>query len=91
MATYTGPATLILEDGTEVAVDASLSSSRVNDLTEWKGTLTTDSPNVLWNEDGKNLPLRIMDGRIGDVLIRSVGSETGVQHIRVAGNGPAPF
>jgi hypothetical protein len=91
MATYKGPVTLTLPNGTEVEVSAALHSFMENNLRAWRGTLTADRPASLWDGVGQTCTIRTMDGDTGEVVLSGFqpGSESEVAE--VTGRGPAPF
>jgi hypothetical protein len=93
MATYTGPAWLVLPNGSEVEVRAALHSRGERDRARWGGTVTVADPSQsIFNEIGATCMLRLLDDATGTVVIRSVGSTVRSAEIAdIGGSGPAPF
>jgi hypothetical protein len=91
MATYTGPATLILPDGSEIDVDANLRSYTQNNLAAWAGTVMVDAPTPMWNAKGETCVLRTKDGTTGSLVIFGVGGDQTREVGDIRGRGPAPF
>jgi hypothetical protein len=91
MATYTGPAVLVLAD-VEVHVQAALTSYIENGRGAWRGTLTAASPDSLWDGVGRHsCQIRTPDGRLGEVVVIRLKPGPGDEFAEVLGSGPAPF
>jgi hypothetical protein len=91
MATYTGPAALILPDNTEVDVRAVLTSYTNNHLQGWRGTLTAIGADSMWDGVRETCQIRTADGRLGDVIITRFNPGPSGEVAEVTGSGPAPF
>lgn len=91
MSTYAGPATVVLEDGTELSVNAQLQTSGVGAASAWRGAVGSGRSEVLFHTLKARMPmLRLPNGREG----RFVPSDTvalGGRVLRLDGYGPAPF
>jgi hypothetical protein len=91
MATYAGPATLILPDGSEFEVMSALRSRLVDGRRDWRGTLTVEPPSGLSRARDRTCVLRTIDGETGELVVTTVRSEPASEVAEVVGNGPAPF
>ena len=86
VTTYAGPATLVLEDGTQFAVNVALHSSDLMGYQRWWGALGTTRVPAAW----RSATLRLPDGQEGRVVSgRSEG--LGGRVLQLTGSGPAPF
>jgi hypothetical protein len=92
MTTYSGPATLILADGSRVAGMASLGTNHRGDLNGWGGTFrpNTFGENIRDATDG--LQLELPYEQIGAVAVTGMRPILATQVlVSLAGRGPAPF
>jgi hypothetical protein len=90
VTTYAGPATLVLEDGSQFSVLVALHSSDVLGLKRWWGAVGTAHAPARWQE-GESDPatLRLPDAQEGTVV---PGTDAlGGRVLQVTGSGPAPF
>lgn len=91
---YNGPATLILENGREVEVQAHFVTGNDQYLESWSGYLTAENRVALLNAVG-NGQIRLPDGRQADLLVKNVrtvhrGNEV-TTHAEVLGSGDRPY
>jgi hypothetical protein len=92
MTTYSGPARLILADGTSVTGMASLSSNQRGRLDGWGGTFRPDQTNADLGDEGDGLQLELPYDQIGTVAVTGVRKLLATQVlIALSGRGPAPF
>ena len=90
MTTYAGPATLVLEDGSQFAVKVALHSSDVLGLRRWWGALGVAQAPDGWRSGRAPARLRLPDGQEGTVL-PSRAEALGGRVLQLTGSGPAPF
>ncbi len=94
MTTYSGPATLILADGTRVAGTAAL-QSRVSGtgMQSWRGRFQAhDSTADVFNAVGGTLPLELPGGATGTVLVQNLDNVVSPRPaLTLVGSGPVPF
>jgi hypothetical protein len=92
MTTYSGPARLILVDGTCVPGMASLSTSYNGGLTGWGGTFRPDQATAELRNAGDGLQLELPYDQIGAVAVTGVRKCLATQILMsLTGSGPAPF
>jgi hypothetical protein len=94
MTTYSGPARLILSDGTRVAGMASLSTNLNGGLEGWGGKFRPDQASAeLRNAgDSDGLQLELPYDQIGTVAVTGVRKLLATQILMsLVGRGPAPF
>lgn len=92
MTTYSGPARLILADGTVVTGMASLSTNQRGGLDGWGGTFRPDQTGAVLGDDGDGLQLELPYDQIGTVTVTGVRKLLATQVlISLTGRGPAPF
>ena len=90
--TYSGPARLILVDGTCVSGMASLSTNQRAGLNGWGGTFRPDDITTDLRDAGESLQLELPDDRIGTVAVTGSRKLLATQLLMsLAGQGPAPF
>ncbi|MCP2323534.1 hypothetical protein HDA40_002041 [Hamadaea flava] len=84
MTAYSGPATLVLPDGTEHQVILAARIEPGGAIRRWSGLCDADGQ-TLWDALNAATPavLRLQDGREGRALFQADGS--------FSGSGPAPF
>ena len=92
MATYSGPARLILVDGTCIAGMASLSTSYSGGHVGWSGTFRPDQAGMELRNASDGLQLELPYEQIGAVAVTGVRKFLATQVlVSLAGRGPAPF
>ncbi|HEX9999579.1 MAG TPA: hypothetical protein VGB74_03930 [Actinoplanes sp.] len=92
MATYSGPATLILNDGARVGGMASLGTNHRGDLQGWSGTFRPDQVSSDLRNATEGLQLELPYEEIGEVAVTKIRRLLATQVlISLAGSGPAPF
>jgi len=92
MTTYSGPARLILADGTCVAGMASLSTNQRGGLNGWGGTFRPDQASTDLRNAGDGLQLELPYERMGAVAVTGVRKLLATQVLMsLVGRGPAPF
>lgn len=92
MTTYSGPARLILVDGTYVAGMASLSTNQSGGINGWGGTFRPDQTSTELREAGDGLQLELPYDQIGTVAVTGVRKLLATQLLMsLSGRGPAPF
>ena len=98
MASYTGNAELIPEDGgSPIAVEVRLHTvNRGRSLTGWGGTAIRTGGELLRSDQGPQYTLRLPSGNEGTLFVKRAPINwrlaTGLhQRIHVEGSGPAPF
>jgi hypothetical protein len=92
MTSYSGPARLILADGTWVAGMASLSTNQRGGLNGWGGTFRPDQASMDLRHAGDGLQLELPYEQIGAVAVISVRKLLATQVLMsLVGRGPAPF
>jgi hypothetical protein len=92
MTAYSGPARLILVDGTCVAGMASLSTNQRAGINGWGGTFRPDLASSDLRTAGDGLQLELPYERIGTVAVTGVRKFLATQVLMsLVGRGPAPF
>ena len=92
MTTYSGPATLILNDGARVAGMASLRTNDRGDLGGWTGSFRPDQVSTELREASDGLQLELPYEEIGAVSVTGVRRLLATQVLMsLVGRGPAPF
>jgi hypothetical protein len=92
MTTYSGPARLILVDGTPVPGMASLSTNQRGDLNGWGGTFRPNQASAELRNASDGLQLELPYEQIGTVTVTNVRKLLATQLLMsLAGSGPAPF
>lgn len=92
MATYSGPATLILVDGARVAGMASLGTNNRGDLNGWSGTFRPDHVSADLRDASDGLQLELPYDQIGAVAVTKIRKLLATQVlVSLVGRGPAPF
>jgi len=92
MTTYSGPARLILVDGTRVAGMASLSTHQRGGLNGWGGTFRPDQASTDLRNATNGLQLELPYEQFGTVAVTGVRKFLATQVLMsLAGEGPAPF
>jgi hypothetical protein len=92
MTSYSGPARLILADGTPVAGMASLSTNYNAGQTTWSGTFRPDRATAELRDATDGLQLELPYEQIGAVAVTGVRKFLATQvMMSLAGRGPAPF
>jgi hypothetical protein len=92
MTTYSGPARLVLADGTCVAGMASLSTNYSAGRTGWSGTFRPDQATAELRNAGDGLQLELPYEQIGTVAVTGVRKFLATQlMMSLTGQGPAPF
>ncbi|MEV6633752.1 hypothetical protein AB0M54_23670 [Actinoplanes sp. NPDC051470] len=94
MTTYSGPAKLILEDGTTVVGMASLSTNQNRGINGWGGKFRPDQASAdLRNASDKlKVELELPYDRIGEVTVTGVRKLLATQILMsLVGRGPTPF
>jgi hypothetical protein len=92
--TYSGPARLILDDGTRVVGMASLSTTQHWGIDGWAGKFRPDraSEELRNAADGLELELELRYDQIGEVTVTSVRKLLATQILMsLVGRGPTPF
>jgi len=92
MTTYSGPARLILVDGTCVGGMASLSTNQRGGLNGWSGTFRPDQATADLRNATDGLQLELPYDQIGTVSVTGVRKLLATQLLMsLVGTGPAPF
>jgi hypothetical protein len=92
MTTYSGPATLILDDGARVSGMASLRTNDRGDLNGWSGSFRPDQVSAEIRNAGEGLQLELPYDQIGAVAVTGVRRLLATQVLMsLVGRGPAPF
>lgn len=92
MTTYSGPARLILVDGTRIAGMASLSFNQRGGINGWGGTFRPDQAGADLPDSGDGLQLELPYEQVGAVAVTSVRKLLATQVLMsLIGRGPAPF
>ena len=92
MTAYSGPARLILVDGTYVAGMASLSTNQRGGQNGWGGTFRPDQASAEVRNAGDGLQLELPYERVGAVAVTNVRKLLATQVLMsLDGRGPAPF
>lgn len=86
VTTYAGPATLVLEDGSQFAVKVALHSTDFLGLRRWWGSLGVAHAPSGWRWG----TLRLPDGQEGTV-VPGQAEALGGRVLQLTGSGPAPF
>jgi hypothetical protein len=90
--TYSGPASLILADGTRVPGMASLKMNRPGGLPGWSGTFRPDVTTAQTKAATSDLQIELPYDRTGHVAVTGTRPLLATQIlISLAGSGPAPF
>jgi hypothetical protein len=92
MTTYSGPALLILADGSRVAGMASLSTNHRGDLNGWSGTFRPNQISAELREASEGLQIELPYDQIGAVAVTGIRRLLATQIlVSIVGEGPAPF
>jgi hypothetical protein len=92
MSTYSGPARLILSDGTRVPGTASLKMSQHGGTPGWGGTFRPDVMTVDNRPDDKDVQIELPYDQIGNVAVTGTRRLLASQILMsLSGRGPAPF
>jgi len=92
MTTYSGPARLILADGTRVPGTASLKTNQHGGPPTWGGTFRPDQTTVAVQTAESGLQIELPYDQIGDVAVTGTRRLLATQILMsLAGRGPAPF
>jgi hypothetical protein len=92
MSTYSGPARLILADGTRVPGMASLKMNQHGDPPGWGGTFRPDVTTVATEASANGLQIELPYEQIGQVSVTGTRPVLARQILMsLAGRGPAPF
>ena len=92
MSTYSGPARLILADGTRVPGTASLKTNQPGRPPGWGGTFRPDQTTVATQEAVGGLQIELPYEQVGEVTVTGTRRLLATQILMsLAGNGPAPF
>ena len=91
MTTYAGPATVVLDPGTELPVNAHLRSTAIRGNSVWRGAVGSGEGEVLFHTLKAQTPrLRLPNGREGG-FVPSATDALGGRVLQLDGYGPAPF
>jgi hypothetical protein len=92
MTTYSGPARLVLVDGTCVPGMASLSTNQRGGLNGWGGTFRPDQTSADLHAAGDGLQLELPYDQYGTVAVTNVRKLLATQLLMtLVGSGAAPF
>ena len=92
MSTYSGPARLILADGTRVPGTASLKMNQHGGPPGWGGTFRPDEASVATRAAANGLQIELPYEQIGEVAVTGTRPLLATQILMsLAGSGPAPF
>ena len=92
MSTYSGPARLILADGTRVPGTASLKMHPHGGPPGWGGTFRPDVTTAATRAAAKGLQIELPYEQIGHVAVTSTRRLLATQILMsLTGHGPAPF
>jgi hypothetical protein len=92
MTTYSGPARLILDDGTRVAGMASLSTNQNRGIDGWGGKFRPDQASADLRNATEGLQLELPYDQVGTVAVTGVRKLLATQILMsLVGSGPAPF
>jgi hypothetical protein len=92
MSTYSGPARLILADGTRVPGTASLKMNQHGRPPGWGGTFRPDQTTVAIQEAASGLQIELPYEQLGEVTVTGTRRLLATQILMsLTGNGPAPF
>jgi hypothetical protein len=92
MSTYSGPARLILADGTKVPGMASLKMNQHGRPVGWGGTFRPDETTEALKAAGDDLRLELPYEEIGEVAVTGTRRLLATQILMsLVGRGPAPF
>jgi hypothetical protein len=92
MNTYSGPARLILSDGTRVPGMASLKLNPHGPMPGWGGTFRPDQTSAATREAVNGLQLELPYDQIGEVTVTGTRRLLATQILMsLSGRGPAPF
>jgi hypothetical protein len=91
VTTYAGPATVLLEDGSQFSVNVTLHSSDFLGLERWWGAASGGGAAELRERVlTGTATLRLPDGHEGTVVSERTGA-LGGRVLQLTGTGPAPF
>ena len=89
---YSGPARLILVDGTSISGMASLSTKQRGGLNGWGGTFRPDEITADLRNAAQGLQLELPYDRAGTVAVAGMRKLLATQVlVSLQGHGPAPF
>jgi hypothetical protein len=92
MTTYSGPARLILDDGTRVAGMVSLSTTQHWGVDGWGGKFRPDQASDALRNATEGLQLELPYDQISDVTVTKVRKLFATQILMsLVGQGPTPF
>ncbi|GAA4258425.1 hypothetical protein [Dactylosporangium darangshiense] len=92
MSIYSGPARLILADGTRVPGTASLKTNQHGRPAGWGGTFRPDEATAAVRAAGDGLQIELPYEEFGDVAVTGTRRLLATQILMtLAGRGPAPF
>jgi hypothetical protein len=92
MSTYSGPARLILSDGTRLTGTASLKMSQHGGTPGWGGTFRPDVTTADTGAAANDLQIELPYDQIGQVAVTGTRRLLATQILMsLAGRGPAPF
>ena len=92
MSTYSGPARLILADGTRVPGTASLKMNQHGGPPGWGGTFRPDQTTEATRTAENGLQIELPYENIGEVAVTGTRRLLATQILMsLAGRGPAPF
>ncbi len=94
MNSYSGPATLILTNGTRVPGQATLQARTSGaGMQSWQGRFRADDNTAdVFNAVGGTLPLELPTGTTGTVLVQNLDNVLSAQPaLTLLGSGAAPF
>lgn len=92
MTTYSGPARLILQDGTSVAGMVSLSTNQNRGINGWGGKFRPDQASAELRDASDGLRLELPYDQIGEVTVTNVRKLLATQILMsLTGRGPSPF
>jgi hypothetical protein len=92
MSTYSGPARLILVDGTRVPGMASLKKNQYGGLPGWGGTFRPDQTTAATQAAAEGLQIELPYEQIGEVAVTGTRRLLATQILMsLAGRGTPPF
>jgi hypothetical protein len=92
MSTYSGPARLILADGTRVPGMASLKMNQYARPSDWGGTFRPDQATEAVRDAVDGLQIELPYDQVGEVTVTGTRRLLATQILMsLAGHGPAPF
>lgn len=89
--TYSDPAILIREDGSEIPVTANLRNMMNGLHTDWDGVLSAAPQHLVVLANETNGRLRLNDGREGAFVCLDPSTWITAGRANIYGNGDAPF